>query len=91
VALDPVLLEQTVDPEAIEAGLLDDHDLNRLTDPSFGRGPQAHEQVEQRGAVATIDDMRRPLVAAGRIHADQPLRLAQLERGKQLARLRLGG
>jgi hypothetical protein len=91
MAFDPVLLEQTVDPEAIEAGLLDDHDLNRLTDASLGGNPQAHEQGEQGGAVATSDDMGRPLVVARRIRGDQPLRLTQLECCKQLAGIRLGG
>jgi hypothetical protein len=84
MAFDPVLLEQTVDPEAIEAGLLDDHDLNRLTDASLGGNPQAHEQGEQGGAVATSDDMGRPLVVAGRIRGDQPLRLTQLSAANSL-------
>src|SRR4051794_5631961 len=91
VALDPVGLEQAMQPEAVEARLLDDDHPDRHAGPPLRRRPQPGEQVEQRATVAAAHRMLGQLLAAGRAHGHEPARLAQLERREELGIIRPAG
>src|SRR4051794_18005674 len=79
VALDAMGLEQPVHPEAVPAGLLDDHDLDRRPVRPGDPAAQARQQGEQRGTVAPGDRVLRHLAAAGRQRRHEPGRPAQLQ------------
>ena len=55
VALNPARDEQTVDPEAVEPGFLNDNHPDRRVEAPRRRCPQPPQKGEQRAAVAAVD------------------------------------
>src|SRR3954470_9622656 len=91
MACNPVLNQQAVDPEAVEAGFLDNDDRHRRARAPAGRGLQAPEQLEERLAIAARYLVPRELVAAGRVDRHEPARLAEFEGGEERVSLAAGG
>src|SRR5215208_7967738 len=84
MALDLVGLEQAMEPEAVEARLLDDNHLDRHATPPLSSCPQPAKKIEQRATVAADHHMLRQLLAAGCTHRHEPPRLAEFKRCKEL-------
>ncbi len=57
MALDPVRHQETMDPEPVQARLLDDHDLDRHANAPRRLAPQVRQQIEQRAAITASHRM----------------------------------
>ena len=64
VALDPMSDQKAMKPKAIQAGFLNDHDLDRRANAPFGLAAQTRQKIQQRVTVTAGDCMLRQLVAA---------------------------
>ena len=73
VALDTVHLEHPVHREAVQAGLMDRHDLNQLADAGLRLDPRAQQKRDESIPIASSDGVFGHLVAAGQQHCRQPL------------------
>src|SRR6201987_3060735 len=91
VALDPALDKQAMNPKAVQASLLNDHNLHRDAMALLGLRLQARKKDEQRSTVTALNDMLGKLLLARTVGGHQPLRLAQFERGEQRVRVISGG
>src|SRR4051794_11771440 len=90
-ALDTIGLEQAMDREAVQPGLLDRDDDDRSAGALLGPRPQGRQQAEQRVPVAADDEMLRHPAGPGQERGDQPLGWAQLQGDVQdLSRTRDG-
>src|SRR6201987_462934 len=87
VALDPALDKQAMNPKAVQASLLNDHNLHRDAMALLGLRLQARKKDEQRSTVTALNDMLGKLLLARTVGGHQPLRLAQFERGEQRVRV----
>jgi hypothetical protein len=66
VAFDTICFEQSVNPEAVEPGFLNDDDLDWASRDLFGSHLQASQQAEQRCTVTSKGRVLRHPLAAGR-------------------------
>jgi hypothetical protein len=66
VAFDTICVEQSVNPEAVEPGFLDDDDRDRSFGNLFGSHLQASQQAEQGCTITSRGRVLRHLLAAGR-------------------------
>ena len=80
VALDAFLLERAVQPEAVQAGLLDGHERKDRAGARQGPVPKSREALEQTDEVATAHAVARHLLARPRRErGDQPGCAAELK------------
>lgn len=91
MALDPVRHQETMDPEPVQARLLDDHDVDWHTDTPRRLVLQVHQQIEQRATITASHHVAGELGAPWRQRGDQPSRSAQLQRDQQGGTIERGG
>jgi hypothetical protein len=78
-ALDAVALEPTVQPETVEPGLLDRHDLNQPAEALLGLGLEPVQESQERLGVAALDLVLGHLLAVRRQRDDEPGAAAQFQ------------
>jgi hypothetical protein len=83
MALDAVRLEQPMQPEAVEPGLLDRHDMHRPLVGALGSPLQSFEQPKQRCAVPSSNIVARDPVSTRCAHSDKPTGSAQFQSHKE--------
>jgi hypothetical protein len=66
-------LEQAMDREAVQAGLLDRDHRDRITGALLDLRLEIHQEAEQPVPVTTGDDMLGQLAGTRQEHDDQPL------------------
>ncbi|MGY4329606.1 hypothetical protein ACVWWG_004023 [Bradyrhizobium sp. LB7.2] len=89
VALNAVLLQNTVQPEPVQSSFLDRDDRVALSGPGLRLAPELCEQLHQAGNIAGRDAMLGHLLAfARRKRGYQPSRTTQFQRHKNCAKLR---
>src|ERR1700752_2583516 len=84
VALDPALDKQAMNPKAVQASLLNDHNLHRDAMALLGLRLQARKKDQQRSTVTALNAMLVKLLLAWPVGGYPPLRLAQAARGEKL-------
>ena len=88
VALDPLLLQNTVQPEPVQPRLLDRDDRIALLRPDLRLPPEFRKQLHQTGYIAGRGAMLGHLLAfARRQRRHQPIRTAQFQRHKNCANM----
>src|SRR6266702_6345660 len=89
VALDPLLLQNAVQPEPVQTRLLDCDDRIAQAGPDLRLAIELCEQLHQLSNIVRLDAVPGHLLAlAGRQRRDQPRRTAQFQRHKNCAKLR---
>src|SRR6202008_1941936 len=89
MALNSVLLQNTVQPEPVQPSFLDRDDRIALAGPGLRLAPELCEQLHQAGNIAGRDAMPgHPLAFAWRKRRYQPIRTTQFQRQKNCAKLR---
>ncbi len=97
MAFNPLFLEHSVYPEAVEPGLLNRDDRVVMPGSGLASFAQFHKQSKQPGHVPSCHGMLRHLLAAPRRYrCYQPLRTAKFHRHENCAKIsadggRLGG
>jgi hypothetical protein len=91
LALDPGRFQQTVDPEAVPAGLLDHHEPQRSAQLVLSLVLDLRQQGEQGRAVTPGHGVLGNLLAAGQVDPDQPSRPAQFKGNADRCLLGLDG
>src|SRR5882757_2909268 len=89
VALDPLLLQNTVQPEPVQPRLLDRDDRIALAGPDLCLAPEFRKQRQKLRHIAGRDAvLGHPLALAGRQRRHQPRRTAQFQRNKNCGNIR---
>src|SRR5258708_33081106 len=92
MALNAVLLQNTVQPEPVQPRLLDRDDRIALRRPDPRLAPEVCQQLHQASNIAGRDAMLGHLLAfARRKRRYQPIRTTQFQRHKNCAKLRADG
>jgi hypothetical protein len=91
LALDLGRFQQTVDPEAVPAGLLDHHEPQRSAQLVLSLVLDLRQQGEQGRAVTPGHGVLGNLLAAGQVDPDQPSRPAQFKGNADRCLLGLDG
>src|SRR3984893_2273602 len=89
MALNAVLLQNTVQPEPVQPRLLDRDDRIALAGPDLRLAPELRKQRQKLRHIASRDAVLGHLLAlAGRQRRHQPRRTAQFQRNKNCGNMR---
>src|SRR6266550_3145685 len=89
MALNAVLLQNTMQPEPVQPRLLDRDDRIALAGPDLRLAPELSKQRQKLGRITRRDAVLGHLLAiAGRQRRHQPIRTAQFQRYKNCGNMR---
>src|SRR6266403_4162947 len=89
MALNAVLLQNTMQPEPVQPRLLDRDDRIALAGPDLRLAPELSKQRQKLGRITRRDAVSgHPLALAGRQRRHQPIRTAQFQRYKNCGNMR---